>query len=63
MKSKKRLNRFNFWSRRVDYKTPGGVQGILKNTVSRIEPHVSCTSDQSGSQDNGGMSCNADGNG
>jgi len=63
MKCRKKLSRFNFWSRRVDYKTRRGVQGVLRNTLSTVQCATTCTSDQGGSQDDGGGSCNADGTG
>ena len=43
-----KLERFNFWSQKVDYCNREGT---------------TCTSDQGGSQDGGGGSCNADGTG
>jgi len=63
MKNKNRLKRFNFWTRSIDYRVACGVQGILKNISSVCKNSTSCTSDQGGSQDGGGGSCNADGSG
>jgi hypothetical protein len=41
------LDRFNFWSQKVDYKTKSCSVG--------------CTSDQGGSQEGGGGDCNSTG--
>ncbi|MFC1700540.1 hypothetical protein ACFLZ0_00090 [Patescibacteria group bacterium] len=41
------LNRFNFWNKEVNCKDSGSSTG--------------CTSDQDGSQEDGGDDCNADG--
>ena len=63
METRNLLGRFNFWSRSFDYRVPCGAQGILGNVLSGCENSTSCTSDQGGSQDGGGGSCNADGDG
>ena len=64
MKIRKQLSRFNFWSQNVLYRTCRGVQGVLKGVLSTDKHATStCTSDQGGSQDGGGGSCNSDGTG
>lgn len=63
MKSRAKLGRFNFWCHRVNYKTRCGVQGVLRGVSTKVQHATSCTGDQDGSQDDGGGSCNADGDG
>jgi len=59
------LQGFNFWTQEVDHKTLFSAQGILKGGSALAENSHStgCTSDQGGSQENGGGDCSTDSSG
>lgn len=59
------LKNFNFWNKEVDYKTRFSVQSILglSGVLNENCHSTGCTSDQAGSQENGGMDCSTDSSG
>lgn len=56
------LKKFNFWNRKVEHKTHYSAQSVLgMSGVQRENYHsTGCTSDQDGSQENGGTDCSTD---
>jgi len=60
VKPMEQLKSFNFWSKKIDYRPLYSAQSILDINNASKEQTCStggCTSDQAGSQENGGMDC------
>lgn len=56
MQALSQLEKFNFWTGEIDYKTCFSVQSILDGSTENCHS-VGCSSDQDGSQEDGGMDC------